>query len=88
MDIEFHDQLPAPAAVGGRKPKPEEVDFAEQLRRNPGRWAEHPCPPPASTSRQSLVTGINHGTRPAFAAGGYRAAIRQGVLYVSYEGEL
>lgn len=84
----FRDSLPESAPLGGRRPKPEEVAFAAQLRDHPGKWAEHPCPPPAASSRQSLVTGINHGTRPAFADGGYRAAVRQGVLYVSYKGEL
>lgn len=85
MDIEFHDQLPNAAPVGGRKPKPEEVAFATRLREHPGKWAEHPCPPPAASSRQSLVTGINNGTRPAFADGHYQAAIRQGILYVRRE---
>lgn len=85
MSIEFHDQLPDTAVVGGRKPNPQEVAFAAQLRERPGKWAKHPCPPPAASSRQSLVTNINNGDRPAFADGRYRAAIRQGVLYVSYE---
>lgn len=85
-----------PDAIGGatRGPAQHWIDVAEHVRSNPGAW--HPVRLDHLTIRghASAAQRINAATRnaasktsknPAFAAPGYQAAFREGVLYVRYD---
>jgi hypothetical protein len=79
------------ATAGGAKPAAYWVETAEYVRANPGAW--HPVRFDHLTPRghASAVQRINAATRNvtsknnAFAAPGYEAAYRDGVMYIRYD---
>jgi hypothetical protein len=79
-DFEFVDELPSIAKrTDWRKSRIEQ--FAEALRRNPGKWAKYPMKVSVATAR-SRAAQINHCGYSAFEHGSYEGAVRAGVLYV------
>ncbi|MDT9662677.1 hypothetical protein RTZ71_18380 [Rhodococcus qingshengii] len=70
-------QLPPPQT---RARERENRQFAEELRRHPGRWAMYPWPTryPHSTKHR-LRTGMAAAFGP-----GFESEVRAGVVYVRY----
>ncbi|OBY33470.1 hypothetical protein [Mycolicibacter kumamotonensis] len=88
-EFEFVDELPEPtrhnnAGRGGNKTT---ARFADALRSSPGRWAKYPHELKVN-SKRTVAAAINNGSRLAPAAlrgdQGFRAAVRQGELYVAW----
>lgn len=89
----FLDELP-PLATRPRKRQPsggrpipsELLQFAADLRANPGRWATYPRPLRTLESARSTRQLINRAKSGAFREGGFRAVVRNNALYVMYAG--
>ena len=74
-NIEFLDSLPTLVRAGSaRKPDPVVVDFLNAVKANQGKWAKWP---------------LERKTKPIMPEGyeGFEVASREGVFYVSYQGE-
>lgn len=60
-------------------------DHADQLKRNPMRWAVYPRPLKSAGSATRTASAIREGTFAAYSPKlGFQAASRQGVCYVRY----
>ncbi|MBM4469855.1 hypothetical protein GS982_21260 [Rhodococcus hoagii] len=80
----FVDALPAHAAPPQTRARhAENRAFADELRANPGRYAEYPHD---VVHLHGLRHRINHGKDAAFGRG-FDAQIRNGVVYVAYTGK-
>lgn len=84
MEIEFVDELPQPE-YRGKGVSTFTRDFADGLRKNPGAWGVWPKKMKLATLR-GYASKINAGLFTALPKDEFRAAVRQGVLYVRYVG--
>lgn len=87
MKIKFVD-TPPPSQTGVKSAKGAWSDFATELRRNPGRWAEVPRKFPNAASAYSFAHHIRKGGLVGFKTGKWEAVGRtrnnQHVVYVRY----
>jgi hypothetical protein len=81
-EIEFVDEPPRSTFDRDRRRKV--LEFAAELRKNPGRWAIYPWPS-SNEGARALAFRISHGCSVAFADG-FNATARGTVTYVCYEG--
>lgn len=84
-DIEFMDELPPQVGPWDGLHRRRVQQFADELRRNPGRWAVYPWTPNMEAAR-AMASRISRGKMAAFAEN-FQAVSRGGVVYVRYERE-
>jgi hypothetical protein len=83
--IEFLDELPGKAAPNSRLHRKQLFEFAEAVKKEPGRWAIYPFPSTDLAAR-ATASRISNGKIAAFKVG-FEAVTRRGVVYVRYEGQ-
>lgn len=84
-DIEWVDEPPFGKGNWNRLRREEARKFADELKRNPGKWAVYPW---ASTSEAARATAsrISNGRTATFAHG-FQAISKGEVVYVCYQEE-
>lgn len=80
-----------PKPNGGPRANQQLLDFANELRANPGRWALYPTVPSSDSATSSNAANIRRGTLAAFRPpGAFEAVARTagGIrqIYVRYVG--
>lgn len=82
--IEFVDELPG-SDRQSRVHRERMREFADELRKQPGRWAVVPWETTELSSR-ATASRISRGKVAAFGRG-YEAVSTHGTVYVRYQGE-
>lgn len=84
-DIEFVDQIPGEAAPNSLLNRQRLREFADAVRKQPGRWAIYPYPTTDLAAR-AAASRINRGKIAAFGDR-FEAMCSHGVVYVRFLGE-
>lgn len=83
-EIEFVDQLPGQAAMQSRIHRKRMAEFAEAVKKQPGRWAIYPWPTTEGSAR-ATASRISRGKVAAFGVG-FEAVSSYGTVYVRWQG--
>lgn len=84
-EIEFVDQLPGESAMHSRVHRRRMREFAEAVKKQPGRWAIYPWPTTESSAR-ATASRISRGKVVAFGDG-FESVSSHGTVYVRWQGE-
>lgn len=77
--VEFVDELPD-APRGRRDTKHSRL--ANELRKNPGKWAKWPFPITSDNGTYALTSQINKGVRASFPPEEFEAVTRNKTVYI------
>lgn len=83
-EVEFVDSVPGEVPPNSRIHRQRVREFAEQVKRNPGRWAVYPYPTTELGAR-AAASRISRGKVVGFGDG-FEAVCQRGTVYVRYMG--